>query len=211
MTLREAPPPWSPPPALPARWDTERLTARYWEPGDAPGLFAALEVDRASFLPWLPWVRTGNRDIGECLASIERFRATRSDPSSGDYVIGLFDRRTGVPVGGTGYHRIDFSSHTAEVGYWVRADRRREGLCTEAVAGLLTWAFTPQHAGGWGFRRIVIFGAGANEPSRRVAERLGLRREVCAPAARWTDGLGWDDTIGWGVLAEEWMTPRRWM
>jgi RimJ/RimL family protein N-acetyltransferase len=41
-----------------------------------------------------------------------------------------------------------------------------------------------------------------------VPEKLGLRRELAARADRWVPGFGWDDSLGWGVLAEEWNCSR---
>lgn len=175
----------------------------------------ALNADRASFLPWLPWVLADNRTLDECSAAIERFRikADRQDPPADDFVIGIFDRASGLPLGGTGLHRIVHAWHEAEIGYWIRPDRRAQGLCTEAVAGLISWAFTPHERGGWGLRRLHIRCAGRNAASQRVPAKLGLRHEARLVRERWTDGLnspipsGWDDTLVWGVVTEEWDIP----
>lgn len=169
-------------------------------------MFAAIESDRASLHPWLPWAMTDNRTVYECTFQIERFKRERerTSPPADNFVLGIFDRRTGEVIGGTGLHRVVHATHQAEIGYWVRADRRRQGLCTEAVAGLLTWAFAPQSGGGWGLRRIEIFCAGSNAASQRVPRKLGLRQEVHKRADRWVPGIGWDDTLRWGVLAHEW-------
>ena len=107
-------------------------------------------------------------------------------------------------VGGTGLHRVQPAHHEAEIGYWIRAPLRQRGLCTEAVAGLLTWAFTPQARGGWGFRRVHIRCAGANAASARVPGKLNLPFEARHAQERWVTGVGWQDTLVWGVLAEQW-------
>jgi RimJ/RimL family protein N-acetyltransferase len=195
---------WKPPRPLPERLETDRLVIRYWRAEDAPAMLEALEVDRASFLPWLPWTLVDNRTVPECIFQIERNRRAREEPAVDDVVLGLFDRATGAPVGGSGFHRMNHTTATAEIGYWVRADRRGEGLCTEAVRGLISWGFAPQGRGGWGFRRIVIFCAALNAASQRVPEKLGLRRELHGRLDRWVDGVGFCDTLGWGVLGEEW-------
>lgn len=200
------PPPWSAPTPLPGRFETNRLTLRSFQPEDGPGIYHAIEVDRTSFLPWLPWVLTHNRTIAECVTSIEERTAKRAvpDPLADDFVIGIFDGQTGGVLGGTGLHRINLAAYEAEIGYWIRPDRRREGLCAEAVAGLITWAFQAPSAGGWGLRRIHIRCAGSNVSSQHIPSKLGLRMEGRLRHTRWTESFGWDDTLIWGVLAEEW-------
>lgn len=157
-------------------------------------------------MPWLPWLQTDNRTLEECTFNIERFKRARerATPTPDDFVLGIFDRETGKAVGGTGLHRMDLPAHHGEIGYYIRPDRRGSGLCTEAVAGLITWSFTAQSAGGWGLRRIDIYCSGRNVASQAVPRKLGLRQEVHQPCKRWTEGLGWDDNLGWGVLVEEW-------
>jgi RimJ/RimL family protein N-acetyltransferase len=200
------PPPWIAPDPLPARLETARLVLRFWRHEDAPAMLEAIDVDRALLTRWMPWPGVDNRNLAECTYNIERFRrrSERQDGPPADYAIGIFDRTTGRVVGGTGFHRIDFENGQAEVGYWIRPDRHRQGLCTEAVAALLGWGFGPQPQGGWGFRRIVIECAEPNVASQGVPEKLGLRRELHARRHRWVDELGWVDTLGWGVDAEEW-------
>jgi RimJ/RimL family protein N-acetyltransferase len=59
------------------------------------------------------------------------------------------------------------------VGYWVAADRRRHGLATEAVTKLTRWAF----AANPDLARLSLYTLPGNEPSQKVAERAGFRRE----------------------------------
>lgn len=200
------PPPWIAPDPLPDRLDTPRLTLRFWRAEDAAGLLEAIDVDRPLLTRWMPWPADDNRNAAECVFNIERFRRAREkkDGPPEGYAIGIFDRATGVVAGGTGLHRIDPAIGQAEIGYWIRPDRHRRGLCTEAVESLLGWALAPQARGGWGLRRIVILCAEPNVASRAVPEKLGLRREVFAKKDRWLDGEGWVGTIGFGVDAEEW-------
>jgi ribosomal-protein-serine acetyltransferase len=202
----EAPSPWRPPPTLPQRFETPRVVLRFWTPEDAPAMLAALNVDRDSLFPWLPWVRTDNGTVPECIFHIERFRRAREqvEPPPTNFMMGIFDRASGEALGGTGLGSVDPSLREAEIGYWIRADRRSKGFCTEAVAGLISSAFKAQAGGGWGLRRIKILCAGANVKSQAVPRKLGLRQEVHQVKGRWVEGIGWDDTLGWGVLAEEW-------
>jgi ribosomal-protein-serine acetyltransferase len=177
---------------------------RPWVPADAQAMLDALNLDRSSYLPWLVWVGNDNQDLAQCIYHVERFRREAEQPECRHSVLGIFDRATGDVLGGTSLHDVIRARHQAEIGYWIRPDRRRTGLCAEAVAGLISWAFTPQSAGGWGLRRIEIYCAAKNESSQRVPAKLGLRREVHKVSCQWIEGRGWDDLLGWGVVNEEW-------
>jgi len=205
-TLGSRPSPWRVPSPLPDRFETKRIVLRYWQPEDAKAMLDAIGVDRASYLPWTPVFASDNRTVEECEKSVERFRSTREGDDPRDFVLGLFDRQSGEAVGGTGLHRIAPETLQAEVGYWIRSDRRRQGLCSEAVEGLIDWSFRPQSDGGWGFRRIEIVCAAGNLPSQTVPRKLGMRQEARLSKHRFVDGVGWDDTLVFAVLANEWRT-----
>lgn len=202
----DTPSPWLAPAPLPQQTTGARVTLRPWTVEDASGMLEALEDDRESFLPWLPWTVTHNRTVDECCSAIGRLQEARirTDPPANDFTLGIFERDSGRVIGGTGLHRVLAHAHEAEIGYWIRADRRRRGLCAEAVALLISWAFTPVERGGWNLRRIHIRCAGANASSRKVCESLGLNREAILVKERWVPSVGWDDTIVWGVLREGW-------
>lgn len=210
----DAPSPWTPPLRVLAgdgfAFERDGLRLRFWEDADAAALFAAIDMDRRAFLPWLPWVRTDNRSVEECLATIHRMRTrrTRMEPVADDFTLGIFDASSGEALGGTGLHRVVHAAHEGEIGYWVRPDRRGKGLCTRAVAALLSWAFTAQCDGGWGLRRVHIRCAARNTASQRVPRRLGLREEARLVEERWVDTIGWDHTLVWGVLEREWDIAR---
>lgn len=207
MATPSQPAPWTPPRPLPGPIQTPRLILRFLEQKDAPSLQAALDQDRASFLPWLPWVGIDNRNPVECTYNIERFRRAREDSATPtDFVMAMIERSTGLVAGGTGFHRVNTSTRDADIGYWVRPDLRRQGVCTEAVRHMISWGFAAQPAG-WGFRRLTIFCSAGNEASQRVPRKLGLRQEVNARQDRWVAGH-LDDTLGWGVLADEWDQER---
>lgn len=193
---------------MPLRIETPRMILRTWTHDDAPALLEAVETSRDTLLPWLPWASTENRSIGECHFNIERFIRQQQSAMPEYIVLGFFDRATGRALGGGGWHHITPALHEAEIGYWMRADARRLGLCAEAVAHELSLCLRPQDQGGWGFRRMTIYCGGSNVGSRRVCEKLGLRKEVERKQNYWVDTLGWQDSMGWAVLAHEWDTAR---
>lgn len=193
---------WRPPSPRPNDRIGDRVLLRYWVPADAPLMFDALAVDRQSFLPWLPWTEHDNRTVEECHAAIIRMHAKRESPhpEADDFTLGIFDRHSGVALGGTGLHRVNFLTNEAEIGYWIRADRRRQRLCSEAVALLISWAFEDASTGGWGLRRITIRCASRNVASQFVPRTLGLHQEATLASERWSEATGWDDTLVWGVM-----------
>lgn len=198
------PVPWTPPSPLPAAIRTDRLVLRWFEAGDAQRLHEAVDSSRADCLPWLPWAEAGHESPEASAAVIADFDRRRAEGS--DFTLGIFDCNTARVVGGTGLHRPKPQWHTAEIGYWLRSDARGSGICTEAVRHLISSAFTPQSAGGFGLRRLEIFCAAPNTASSAVPKRLGLGDPCRLQAERWVDTLGWTDSLAWDLLVQEWDT-----
>jgi RimJ/RimL family protein N-acetyltransferase len=195
----EPPPPWHAPRPYPLPLLTPRLRLDWWKPEDAPSLWQAIEESRSSMIPWLPWAGTSHRDPEETLERIEAWTRKWQAPEPDDFFLGVFDRATGAVVGGTGFHRVIQELGQAEIGYWMREERRGQGLCSEAVRGMVTSGFKD-----WGFRRLVIECAGGNAASSRVAEKAGLTLEARLKLSRWIDHRGWDDTLLFGMLKDDW-------
>ena len=191
---------WHPPEPLPLPLRVTEATVDVHRDADAPALLEAFRVSRKSLVPWMPWAANGLVDEGAALDLIRADARQRGYARPESFPLGLFDGSSPRRVlGGTGFVRIDAELAQAELGYWLRPEARGLGLCTEVVGRLITSGF-----GDWGFRRILVGCDGANLPSVRVAERLGLRRETHEIAARWLPGHGWCDHVGFAVLAHEW-------
>ena len=82
------------------------------------------------------------------------------------------ETRTGTPVIWCGLHDIDWEARQCDTGYWVRKSAQGQGFATEAANALVRYAF-----GALGMRRIGITHSTGNEPSRRIAEKLGFTLE----------------------------------
>lgn len=87
----------------------------------------------------------------------------------------------------------------AELGYAFDPSHTGHGYATEAVAELLRLCFEDL-----GLRRVVANAFLANEPSWRLMERLGMRRELHTVAESLHRDLGWLDGVGYALLAHEW-------
>ena len=203
-SMTQPPPLWRRPQDLRIPFTTNRLRADWWRPENAPSLWEAIETSRSTLIPWLPWAATGHRDPEETLERIDAWTRQRQAPEADEFFLGLFDRHTGEIVGGTGLHRVIYELGQAEIGYWVRASRRGEGLCTEALRAVVSWAFRD-----WGLRRLVVECVAENVASRRVAEKATLPLEACHRRARWVDHVGLCDSLVYGVLRDEWDVERQ--
>ena len=89
---------------------------------------------------------------------------------------------------------VSRANAVGEVGYWVRTDATRTGVCTEAVARILRFGFEDLS-----MHRIVLRIAVGNVASERVAEKLGFRFEgTLRDEVR--VGADWMDHTIWGLL-----------
>lgn len=209
--MDEKPRPWTVPEPTPDGLETERLTLRQYVHEDAERLFAAVNASRDMLQPWLPWVHGSHETIHNTHYHIEDLRHKQKGLlNGGRVVLGVFLRESGELVGGCGFHGVDAANSKAEIGYWTSALHVRRGYALEAARWLASWMMTPQgriYRGGqpgWGFRRVEIRCAGENAASRRVAERMGFWPEVHRRQSAWLGGHGWQDEVGFGMLAECW-------
>ena len=157
---------------LPTSIETERLLLRPPQAGDGPLLFAAITESLSElrrFLASLPWVaaeQTVESSELYCRTAQANFIARKDLPFF------LFEKATGQLVGASGLHRIVWTTPKAEVGYWGRVSRARNGFVSEAVQAMSLYAF--EHLGAV---RVELITDEENERSRRVAERCQFTLE----------------------------------
>jgi RimJ/RimL family protein N-acetyltransferase len=87
----------------------------------------------------------------------------------------------------------------AELGWVLHPDHSGRGYATDAVRELVRICFDDLHV-----HRVVATCFADNEPSWRLMERLGLRRELHAVADAWHRTGEWLDTFGYALTADEW-------
>lgn len=87
----------------------------------------------------------------------------------------------------------------ADLGWTFAPDVSGRGYATEAVRALIGVCF-----GELGLRRVHAGCFAANEPSWRLMERLGMRREEHSRATALHRSGRWLDGMDYGLLAEEW-------
>ncbi|HEX2894325.1 MAG TPA: GNAT family protein [Marmoricola sp.] len=87
----------------------------------------------------------------------------------------------------------------AEIGWCLDPAAGGRGYATEAVRELIRIAFEEL-----GLRRLVANAFAANEPSWRLMERVGMRRELYAVRESLHRSGEWMDGISYALLADEW-------
>jgi RimJ/RimL family protein N-acetyltransferase len=154
----------------PRRIVTERLVVRCYEPSDAPRLKEAVDSSLDHLRAFMNWAW----DAPLPLEAVEDLLATfRSQFESGEnFAYGLFTQDETELVGGSGLHRR-VGPEALEIGYWMRASRLRQGLVTEAAAGLTRAAFER-----CAVERVEIHIDPANVASLGVPVKLGYVREA---------------------------------
>jgi ribosomal-protein-serine acetyltransferase len=175
-------------PHVPESFETGRLVVRAprWE--DAAAINAAVLESLAELRPWLRWAQAAPT-LEESEESVHRarlrFLARR------DLRLHIFHKHSGVLLGASGLHRIDWALRRFEIGYWLRTSQTGRGYMSEAVAGITDLA-----AGELAANRVEIRCDARNTRSRRIPERLGFRLEgVLRSEALDPDGRPADEMV----------------
>lgn len=89
----------------------------------------------------------------------------------------------------------------AEIGWTLDPAASGNGYATEAAGALLDVCFRDL-----GLRRVEAGAFAANEPSWRLMERLGMRRESYSVKESLHRDHGWIDGLLYAILADEWLS-----
>jgi RimJ/RimL family protein N-acetyltransferase len=180
----------------PYRIVTPRLVLRCWSPTDAPLLKRAIDSSIDHLLPWIPWAHLHPQPIEEVIATLRRFR--------GEFDLGLnfhvaiLDRAERDILGGTGT-MLRVGPGAQEIGYWLAARHGGKGIATEAVAALVKAVFTFLDV-----QRLEIHCQPENEPSARVAQKLGFVHEATRRRLIQTASGSIHDRMIWTLFKDEW-------
>lgn len=179
---------------LPLR--TERLIVRASTPDDSDAVWRYRRLDEVR-----RWLSTAPADA-------EAFRAHLADPER--LAITLVVELPGVGVIGDLMLRVEdawaqtevlpqAAGVQAELGWAMDPAQQGRGYATEAVRAVMAACFTEL-----GLRRVHAGCFAANEPSWRMMERLGMRREEHSRRTALHRSGEWMDGMNYGLLAEEW-------
>ncbi len=153
----------------PVKIESRRLLLRSLRMQDARALTQAVQASSHELQPYLFWAEA-NYDLEMARAFVRFTREGRERDR--ELHLGVFDKKDDRFLGMMGLMRLGDPVMGYEIGYWIRSDRQGRGLCTEACRRIARYAFEDLGAG-----RIWLNCDVKNLASRRVAEKLGMRRE----------------------------------
>ena len=172
---------------------TERLTLRPAELSDSEALWRHRRLPEVGM--WLGWHPVDREDWNETYAEKhDDYLVVELDGE----IIGDLMLRTSD---GWGQREVKDQAVAvqAELGWTFAPEAGGKGFATEAVEALIGVCF-----GHLGMRRVEAGAFAANEPSWRLMERVGMRRESYSVKESLHRDLGWVDGVLYAILADEW-------
>ena len=155
---------------FPYSLETERLLIRGPLPGDGKMVRTAVLESQDELKQWLPWA-VDIPDEEQYEANIRKGHTRFLNREDLWMMILLKD--TGVIIGGSGLHRIDWDVPKFEIGYWLATVYTGHGYMTEAVEAINNFAFDTL-----GARRVEIRVDSNNHKSIAIPKRLGFALEA---------------------------------
>jgi len=145
------------------------LTLRPYQVTDIEPCFNAIRESINELLPWMWWCHS-TYSIKDTQIWIE----SRPDAweNATEYPFAIIDSKDGSFLGGCGLSNINRTDKCANLGYWVRTSRSRQGVAPAAALGVARFAFKKVE-----LHRAEIVIATENKASIRVAEKIGALRE----------------------------------
>lgn len=178
---------------------TMRLHLRPFTRGDIDAMYAYRQrEDVTRFLSDPPLSR------GACAEALQARIGQIAWGGEGDKIFLAVERRVDrAMIGEVSLILRDAYSRQGEIGYILHPDYHGMGYATEAAAALLAMGFE-----GAGLHRIHARCHARNDASRRVMERLGMRREAHFREHRFSKGA-WEEELVYAMLEDEWRDRRR--
>lgn len=165
---------------------------RPWEDGDFEAFF---EIQRDAGVA--QWLYNEPRDEADARRHFEVKKAGDELRQDGDWISGgaFHDGELVVDVA---FNWASAEHRTGEIGYITHPRHQGRGYATEAARAMLAWAFEEA-----GFHRVVGRIEPRNEPSARVLEKLGMRKEAHFVENEWIKGE-WSSEAVYAILEREW-------
>lgn len=177
---------------IPFPIQTERLVLRRFQTLDAKDL-AELMSDWKT-LRYLAWNPMSLEDTEEWIAS----QNSIAFPGARDYCYFAIEAvEAGRVIGLVTFWFLPRAFNLAQFEIIIHPDWRRQGYATEAVRGLLGYAFKGLHA-----RRVAVACDARNLPARCLLIKSGLRQESQCILDRFSKGE-WVNTVGFALLKQE--------
>ncbi len=174
--------------------ETDRLLMRPFGDADFDALLAL--QSRADVARWLYWEARDAEAVRAALAAKIGETALAGD---GDRIsLAVVLKVSSELIGDCTLWQVSAAHRQAEIGFVFHPDHHGRGYATEAARELLRIAFDE-----CGFHRVIGRLEPRNEPSARVHERLGMRREAHLIENEWVKDE-WQSELVYAILEDEW-------
>ncbi len=184
-------------PVSPVVLETERLYLREFVKDDSPAVFEyAGSLENTGFLPFSP------EPMDEVVKYVERRLADQIVSPRRHYELAVCLKDTDEMIGAASL-KLSEDGRQAELGYVFNMRFWHKGYASEAARGLLRLGFL-----GFEVNRISAWCDEENTASRRVMERIGMRREGLFKKDRYTRAFakdGWRSTYYYAILQKEYL------
>lgn len=186
-------------PSLATRLITPRLVLRAPRAAEVGEVRRVLRQNQVHLRPWNPAPRPGEdpTSITEVSKTVLRQRREWKAGRAFTFMMALREAPTHFigKIALSGVMRG--AMFGAYLGYWIDAEEQSKGLCTEAIAAVVDFAF-----GAAELHRLQAAIMPRNERSLRVIAKLGFRREGFAERYLQIAGK-WEDHILFAKTREE--------
>ena len=173
--------------------ETPRLRLREFVEDDWPAVLAYQSDPR--YLTYYPWAE---RTETEVRAFVNRFLAWQGAQPRLKFQLAVTLRDGGSLIGNCGIRLPEAGALAAALGYELAPQHWGHGYATEAARAMVDFGFETL-----GLHRIWGECVPENAASRRVMEKLGMKREARMRQTQWFKGRWWD-TLVYAVLEDEW-------
>ena len=174
----------------PTEFSDGTITIRTYQFSDVYPFFQAARESIAEVSRHLPWLHQAY-SIEETQMWIEKM-VPRLWKQQREYHFAITDAVTGSILGGCGLDQVNWVNQTANLGYWVRTSRTRQGVATAASKLLVRFGFEQLR-----LKRIDVVTSIENVSSARVAEKLNPSQKQQVKNSSLTEGDVSDTLVFW--------------
>jgi ribosomal-protein-serine acetyltransferase len=155
--------------AIPLAYFDGQLAIRRFESEDVSSLFEGIEESINELSEWMVWCHPDySRKDAATFVSSSRDRWKKGEA----YSFGIYEVKSGELLGSVGLNCLNRTHNFANLGYWVRSSRTRQGIGARAARLGAQFGFRVLQ-----LNRLEFLIPLTNHPSQRVAEHVGARAE----------------------------------
>lgn len=171
------------------------IAIRTYQPQDVHLYFEAARESIAEVSRHLPWLHQ-EYSIEETRMWIEK-TVPKLWKQQSEYHFVITEAATGSVLGACGLDQVNWVDQTANLGYWVRTSRTRQGIATAASKLLVRFGFEKLQ-----LKRIDVVTSIKNAPSVRVAEKLNpSKKKSMKDSSSTKEGVS--DTIVFSLFSHD--------